>query len=481
VDVNGVANEAELVKKCKNNAIKQYTPEQYSEPEHGDSPLRNRPVIIGAGPAGLFAAYTLAKHGYAPILMERGADVDTRTADVEAFWKTGKLNTISNVQFGEGGAGTFSDGKVGSGITDLRCRRVLETFVNYGAAEEILFHAKPHIGTDVLKNVVKNMREAIIAEGGEVCFFSQVTGLRQLEGKLDALEINGMEWVKADCAVLAIGHSARDTFSMLNDIGIAMEQKAFAVGVRMEHLQEDINLSQYGMKQPYPHLGAADYKLTYQTDQGRSVYSFCMCPGGHVVAAASEEGKLAVNGMSYQARDGRNANSALVVNVRPEDFPGDDVLAGVAFQRDLEEKAYRAGAQTGMPFYAPVQLLGDFMEGRTSHSFQKVIPSYQPGTVFVDMHDIFPAFITEALKEAMPVFGRKIKGYDSFDAVMTAVESRTSSPVRIVRNKDNLQSISLQGLYPCGEGAGYAGGIMSAAVDGIRVAEQIIRENAPAF
>lgn len=473
VDVSGISGEGQLVKKLRKDNIRLQEPEVYPEPVPGEEVLAYRPVVIGAGPAGLFAAYTLALQGYRPILLERGADVDTRTEDVTNFWKTGRLNTASNVQFGEGGAGTFSDGKVNSGISDPRCNRVLETFVRFGAAEEIRYFAKPHIGTDVLKQVVKNMRLAIIAAGGDVRFHAQVTNLRMAEGKLTGLEINGEEWLDANCAVLAIGHSARDTFAMLHENRLAMERKAFAVGVRIEHSQEQINLAQYGMAKPYDHMGAADYKLTYQTQAGRSVYSFCMCPGGHVVAAASEEGRLAVNGMSYRARDGRNANAALVVNVKPEDFDGDDVMAGVEFQRRLEEKAFLPGQRAGKPFHAPVQLLGDFLAHKESRAFGTVLPTYEPGTVFADMHDLFPTYITEALEEALPAFGRRISGYDHPDAVLTAVESRTSSPVRIVRGKD-LRSVSLEGLYPCGEGAGYAGGIMSAGVDGIRVAEAII-------
>lgn len=474
VDVAIEQDEVKLVEKCKKNNITIAKPEIYSEPVAGTAILKNRPVIIGAGPAGLFAAFLLAEHGYRPILLERGKDVDSRTADVEAFWQSGVLNPQSNVQFGEGGAGTFSDGKLNTAIKDIRCRKVLETFVRFGAAEEVLYQAKPHIGTDRLKQVVKQMRQAIVSAGGEVQFTKQVTGLRLQDNTLVGLEINEKEFVAANVAVLAIGHSARDTFTRLQQQQIAMEKKAFAIGLRVEHQQKMINQAQYGMEQPYDHLGAADYKLTYQASNGRAVYSFCMCPGGSVVAAASEEGMLAVNGMSMLARDQENANSALVVSVTPEDFPGQDVLAGVAFQRHWERLAYHLTNS----YQAPVQLIGDFLTEQKSTAFGKVQPSYRPGTAFCMLKDCLPDYVTEALKEAIPVFGKKIKGFDDSDGVLIGVETRTSSPVRILRNQA-YQSPSAAGLYPCGEGAGYAGGIMSAAVDGLRIAEQIIQTYQP--
>ncbi len=470
VDIEGVKEERKFAAKLKKGALSVVHPEVYVEPVHGAEPLHHRPVVIGAGPAGLFAALLLAEHGYQPLLLERGQDVDTRTADVEQFWQTGALNIRSNVQFGEGGAGTFSDGKLNSVIKDIRCRKVLETFVRFGAPEEILYQAKPHIGTDRLKIVVKSMREAIIAAGGEVRFGAQVTALRTENDRLTGIEINEEEVVPTNHAILAIGHSARDTFATLHQQNITMEQKAFAIGVRIEHQQKMINRSQYGMEVPYDSLGAADYKLTYQTEKGRAVYSFCMCPGGHVVAAASEDGMLAVNGMSHLARDSANANSALVVNVTPDDFPGNNVLDGVAFQRQWERMAYELSGS----YQAPVQLVGDFLADRCSTAFGSVMPSYRPGTVFRELKHCLPEFVTEALREALPAFGRKIKGYDNADAVLTGVETRTSSPVRIVRD-EAYQSPSTRGLYPCGEGAGYAGGIMSAAVDGLRIAEQIIQ------
>jgi len=474
VDVLGVADEAALVKRCHKDNIAIVQPEPYVVPACGTQPLAHRPVVIGAGPAGLFAALLLAEQGYRPLLLERGQDVDTRTADVEAFWQSGKLNPNSNVQFGEGGAGTFSDGKLNSVIKDIRCRKVLDTFVRFGAPEEICYHAKPHIGTDRLKQVVKAIRQAIQAAGGEVRFLSQVTQFHITDGRLTGLTINNRERLAVEVAILAIGHSARDTFTQLHQQQIAMEQKAFAMGVRIEHLQRRINLSQYGMETPYDSLGAADYKLTYQTVAGRAVYSFCMCPGGKVVAAASEEGRLAVNGMSDLARDGVNANSALVVNVTPEDFSSDDVLAGVAFQRHWETLAWQLGKQ----YHAPVQLVGDFLSDQPSTAFGTVQPSYRPGVVFAELKHCLPDFVTAALREALPAFGRKIKGYDDADAILTGVETRTSSPVRILRNAQ-YQSPSAAGLYPCGEGAGYAGGIMSAAVDGLRIAEQIIARYQP--
>ena len=474
VDVSGVKDEAKVVAKCKNNNITIAHKESYTEPAHGDKTLLYRPVVIGAGPAGLFAALLLAEHGYRPILVERGQDVDTRTQDVEQFWQTGVLNTASNVQFGEGGAGTFSDGKLNSVIKDIRCRKVLETFVRFGAPEEILYHAKPHIGTDRLKQVVKAMRKAIIAAGGEVRFGAQVVDMIVTEGKLSALVLANGETIETNTAILAIGHSARDTFYSLRDRHIQMETKPFAVGVRIEHPQSMMNTAQYGMADPYPSLGAADYKLTYQASNGRAVYSFCMCPGGKVVAAASEEGMVAVNGMSDLARDGENANSALVVNVTPDDFEGNDVLAGVEFQRKWERAAYALSGS----FKAPAQLVGDFLDDNISTSFGDTQPSYRPGVVFCDLSQCLPGFVTESLREAIPAFGRKIKGFDRADAILTGIETRTSSPVRINRN-EHYQSPSAEGLYPCGEGAGYAGGIMSAAVDGIRIAEQIIQKYQP--
>ena len=474
VNIAGMKDEHKVVSKCKKDTVTIAKEEQYTEPVHGTHPLQHRPVVIGAGPAGLFAALLLAEHGYRPILLERGQDVDTRTRDVEQFWQTGVLNTASNVQFGEGGAGTFSDGKLNSVIKDIRCRKVLETFVRFGAPEEILYQAKPHIGTDRLKQVVKALREQIIAAGGEVRFGAQVVDISVSDGKLSALTLQNGEVIETNTAILAIGHSARDTFYSLRDRQIMMEAKPFAVGVRIEHPQSMMNMAQYGMEIPYDSLGAADYKVTYQASNGRAVYSFCMCPGGKVVAAASEDGMVAVNGMSDLARDGENANSALVVNVTTDDFAGNDVLAGVEFQRKWEQAAYNLTQS----YKAPVQLVGDFLNDKVSTAFGATQPSYRPGTVFCDLRQCLPGFVSESLQEAIPAFGRKIKGFDRADAILTGIETRTSSPVRITRN-EQYQSPSAEGLYPCGEGAGYAGGIMSAAVDGIRIAEQVIMKYQP--
>ena len=478
VDIAGMKDEAKVVAKCKKDNISIAKQEQYVEPTHGQTVLAHRPVVIGAGPAGLFATLLLAEHGYRPILLERGQDVDTRTRDVEQFWNTGVLNTASNVQFGEGGAGTFSDGKLNSVIKDIRCRKVLETFVRFGAPEEILYHAKPHIGTDRLKLVVKSMRQAIIAAGGEVRFGAQVVDVAVEQGKLTSVTLQTGEIIQTNVAILAIGHSARDTFYQLYHRQIPMEAKPFAIGVRIEHPQTMMNMAQYGMETPYDSLGAADYKLTYQASNGRAVYSFCMCPGGKVVAAASEEGMVAVNGMSDLARDGENANSALVVNVTPEDYAQDsngiDVLAGVEFQRKWERAAYTLSGG----YQAPAQLVGDFIADRPSTALGGVRPSYRPGIVFCDLKGCLPTFVTESLREAIPAFGSKIKGFDREDAILTGIETRTSSPVRITRN-EAYQSPAVHGLYPCGEGAGYAGGIMSAAVDGIRIAEQVIQHYQP--
>ena len=380
------------------------------------------------------------------------------------------LDVDNNVQFGEGGAGTFSDGKLTTRIKDPRCRKVLEEFVAAGAPGEILYDSKPHIGTDLLRGVVKEIRQKIISLGGEVRFFSKVTDIFSENGMVTAVEINGKERLDASDVVLALGHSARDTFAMLYEKGFALEQKPFAMGVRIEHPQEMVNVSQYG--EAAAQLPAADYRLTYTTTKGRGVYTFCMCPGGYVVAAASEEGRLAVNGMSEHARDGQNANSALLVQVFPEDFGSEHPLAGMYFQRVLEEKAFQAG---GGNYTAPVQTVGSFLQDK-ENVFGQVCPTYAPKTVFADMKEIFPDFMTEAMAEALPAMGRRLKGFDRDDAVLTAVESRSSSHVRILRGEGG-QSLSLTGLYPTGEGAGYAGGIVSAAVDGVVAAEHIFRRH----
>ena len=453
----------------------------YAFPGDGDA-LRKRPVIAGFGPAGIFCAYELALHGARPVVIERGADTDTRVRDVERFWKDGVFHPASNVQFGEGGAGTFSDGKLNSGIKDKsgRIREVLNVLVEHGAPEEILYEAEPHIGTDLLRDVVKRIRAHIIALGGEVHFNTKLTGIEVEDGRVTAAIVESRR-IETDTIVLAIGHSARDTFRMLNGAGIKMEQKAFAVGLRVLHPQEKIDLAQYGrardMEPP------ASYKLTHQTLSGRGVYSFCMCPGGYVVNASSEEGGLCVNGMSDHARDSGSANAAIVVQVRPEDYAAygqgaDDVLAGVTFQRVLEQRAYDIGSGD-----VPVETWGDFCEAagsesagscqRDGYNGRFVIPYIKGRYRFAPVHDILPDELNQCIMEGMTAFGKKIKGFDAPDTLVAGVESRTSSPVRILRD-ETMQSVTVKGLYPAGEGAGYAGGIMSAAVDGIKVAERTI-------
>lgn len=448
---------------------------RYQFPQMGNVPLKHRPVIIGTGPAGLFCGLMLAKHGYRPILLERGEQVEKREKIVQDFWDGGNLDIRTNVQFGEGGAGTFSDGKLNTLIKDNhgRNRKALEIFVEAGAPEAILYMNKAHIGTDILRTVVRNIRCEIEHCGGEVRFNSQVTDLEGVteptgEMRICSVTINGKEKLDCDLCVLAIGHSARDTFQLLYKKEIEMKQKAFAVGVRMEHPQRMINEAQYG-ESDNPYLPVADYKVTYQASNGRSIYSFCMCPGGYVVNASSEEQRLAVNGMSYHDRAGENANSALIVSVTPQDFEGNHPLAGVEFQRRLEEAAYQVGKGS-----VPVQLYRDFLKNEPSKKMGEVRPCIKGNYTFANVRQIFPSYISEALIEGIENFGTKIKGFNSPDALMSGVESRTSSPVRIVRG-ESFES-NWRGIYPCGEGAGYAGGITSAAMDGIKVAEAIAKQ-----
>lgn len=439
----------------------------------GGRRLDGRPVIVGSGPAGLFAGLVLAEYGYRPLILERGAGVEERTAAVRRYWETGVLDAETNVQFGEGGAGTFSDGKLTTRINDRRCERVLQEFHRSGANEDILYKAKPHIGTDVLRSVVADMRRRIIALGGEVRFHSKMTGLETRDGSVRRIRINGNEALDAGVLVLAVGHSARDTFAALLESGVGFIQKPFSIGVRIEHPQELINTAQYGRADIAAVLGAADYQLFCRAG-GRTAYSFCMCPGGIVVAAASEPGMTVTNGMSEYARDRENANSAFVVSVEPGDFGSVHPLAGMEFQRKWERLAFEAGGRGG----APVQRLGDFVEGRASKALGSVRPSYTGRTAPADMNGCLPDFVTEAMRAAAADFDRKLKGFGMKDAVLTGVETRTSSPVRIPRG-ETLEAEGIAGLYPAGEGAGYAGGIVSAAVDGIRVAEQIVRTYAP--
>lgn len=456
-------NENSVLKKVKNAQI--YSPCEYIWQISAKHP-ETRPVIVGFGPAGMFAALFLARAGLNPIVFERGQDADTRTADVNRFFAGGKLNAESNVQFGEGGAGTFSDGKLNTGIKDFRCRAVLEEFCNHGAPQSILTDAKPHIGTDILVNVVKNIRKEIISLGGEVRFGTKLCDLRFSDGKLVSAVIDNEE-IPCKNLILATGHSARDTFLMLKNNGINMIRKPFSMGVRIEHLQSDINKALYGDFAFHPALSAADYKLAVHLKNGRGVYTFCMCPGGEVINASSEAGGIAVNGMSRSKRDGINANSALLVSVEPNDLVGDDVLAGCALQRKTEQAAYTlfGGA-------VPVNTVGSFVFSKP-FEITKVKPTVKPCFAYADFEKIFPQFICESLKEGILLFDKKIKGFADESAVLTAPETRSSSPVRIVRGEDG-QSLSHSGIYPCGEGAGYAGGIMSAATDGLKTAEALL-------
>jgi len=468
-----VALKNEVKVRAKNKKLVLAPDLKYKEVTPGSEKMIGRPIVVGFGPAGMFASLLLAQAGYNPIVLERGEDVDTRTDTVNQFWRSGKLNTESNVQFGEGGAGSFSDGKLTTRIKDPRCRKVLEELVSAGAPSEILYKNKPHIGTDKLKPTVKNIRNQIIECGGEVRFSTRVEELLVQNGEISGVKLADGSELSSSVVIMAMGHSARDTFDMMYKTGVDMQVKPFAVGVRIEHPQEMIDKIQYSSDKRPEGVGAADYKLTYQTPEGRGVYTFCMCPGGFVVASSSEEGGVVVNGMSEHARDQENANSALLVSVTPDDFSTNHPLAGVEFQRTLEKKAFKSAGGT---YAAPVQLVGDFLSGKATVLENKlqIRPSYTPGVVGTNFEDIFPDFILKALRDGLAGMDKKIKGFARPDAVLTAVESRSSSPVRIHRDESTFISPSIKGLYPCGEGAGYAGGIMSSAVDGLKVAECII-------
>jgi len=434
--------------------------------------LHSRPVIIGFGPAGIFAALILAQSGFKPIVLERGKAVRERTKDTFGLWQKGKLNPESNVQFGEGGAGTFSDGKLYSQIKDPKhySRKVLDEFVKAGAPEEILYVSHPHIGTFRLVGVVEKMRETILSLGGEIRFQSRVDDIEIEDGQVQGVVLSSGEHIATNHLVLAVGHSARDTFEMIHKRGIYIEAKPFSIGFRIEHPQSLIDRARYGQNAENPLLGAADYKLVHHTKNGRSVYSFCMCPGGTVVAAASEPGRVVTNGMSQYSRNERNANAGIVVGITPEqDYPGDP-LAGMEFQRKWESKAFELG---GSNYEAPGQLIADFLVGKPSTEFGTVQPSYTPGVHLCDLSHALPEYAITAIREALPAFANQIKGFDLPDGILTGVETRTSSPIRIKRNDDDLQSTNTKGLYPTGEGAGYAGGILSAGIDGIKVAEAV--------
>ncbi|MBA6417427.1 NAD(P)/FAD-dependent oxidoreductase [Colwellia sp. 6M3] len=481
LDVTTTINEQLLLKHEKNQNIKSSPDTSYKFVGQAPEGLTERPVVIGMGPCGLFAGLLLAQMGFNPIILERGKEVRQRTKDTFGFWRKKILNTESNVQFGEGGAGTFSDGKLYSQVKDPKhySRKVLHEFVDAGAPSEILFVSKPHIGTFKLVTMVEQMRAEIHRLGGEVRFDQRVDDIHftKADNNSDNMQVTGLtlatgEVIHTKHIALAIGHSARDTFEMLHKKGVFIKAKPFSVGFRIEHEQSVIDDARFGENAGNPILGAADYKLVHHCKNGRSVYSFCMCPGGTVVAAASEEGRLVTNGMSQYSRHERNANSAIVVGISPEDYDEngskDNVLAGIEFQRRLEETAFKLGGEN---YDAPVQLVGDFLAGRKSGEHGVVEPSYKPGVKYCDLSETLPAYAIEAIREALPAFERKIKGFSMKDATLTAVETRTSSPINITRDKESFESVNTKGLYPAGEGAGYAGGILSAGIDGIKVAE----------
>lgn len=464
--------EGAVLRRCRNRRVSRYAPEQAYRLPPSRPASEVRPIVVGAGPAGLFAALVLARAGQRPLLLERGRPVEARRADVERFWSTGELDLASNVQFGEGGAGAFSDGKLNTGTRDPRHRFILNTLVENGAPPDILYDAKPHIGTDYLYTTLQSLRRTLQANGADILFETRLTDLRIENGALTAVTVEGPQGpydLPCNRLILCPGHSARDTFEMLHRRGVPMEPKPFAVGLRIEHRQADCDAAQYGRYAGHPGLPASTYKLSCHLPNGRGVFSFCVCPGGQVVAAASEPDRVVTNGMSAYARDLENINGAILVNVTPEDFGVDGPLAGIAFQRRIEEAAYALG---GGGYRAPAQRVEDFLNHRPSTAPGKVAPSYRPGVTWTNLWDCLPAFVSESIAEALPILGRRLPGYDAPDAVLTAIESRSSSPVRILR--DQTCQSPVRGLYPCGEGAGQAGGILSAAADGMRCAESAL-------
>ncbi len=482
IEKEGEVLKSKAVKKnAKHHRIEMKEPYIYEIPKAGAkksnppkadaSKSQNRPIIVGTGPAGMFSALLLAKAGLKPLVVERGGDVDSRIKDVETFMETGKLNTESNIQFGEGGAGTFSDGKLNTLITNPRIKYIFDEFVKAGAPDSILWDAKPHIGTDKIRNVAKNIRKQIIKLGGEVRFNTLLTDVKIKDKKLVSVILNNDEEIKTDTLVLAIGYSARDTYEMLFNRKLDIEQKPFSIGVRIEHSAEMINKAQYDKFYNNEKLGSAKYKLVSHSDDNRSVYTFCMCPGGYVMPSTTGEGYVVTNGMSEYAQDGENSNSALLVNVNEKDFEADHPLAGVYFQKKWERKAFELG---GSNFFAPIQLVGDFLNNTKSTKIKSIKPTYKPGVTLSSLDECLPGFVAKSLREALPKLDQKLHGFAHPDAVLTAIETRSSSPLRITRDKETMQS-NITGIFPAGEGAGYAGGIVSSAVDGLMVGEAIIQ------